>query len=195
MIKLFYSILGYGYKEGKMNIPSTSSSLDVAYWFLNRAEKDGIYLETDKLQHLLFVAQNKYASSHHHAMLMPCVFLCDEQGFFEPTLKRIFAQGIPFMPPIHLEDSLTAFLEQVWKELSPLSLAQCKRLVTKLPVYSSCYQKGQNSVVLWDALIKNLSSNEPVVKNETQNSFRKKVLVSQNGPVIVSQWTPRKINQ
>lgn len=174
-----------------MDIPATNSSLDVAYWFLKRAEVDSVYLETEKLQHLLFVAQNKYAQTHYRAMLMPCLFLCDDKGFFEPTLKKLFAQGRPSISSVHLNNSLTAFLEQIWQELSPLSLSQCKQLITSLPIYSLCYKKGITSVVSWEKL----SSQYGIQQNDISKPFHKKILVSQNGPVIVSQWTPKKVNK
>ena len=44
-----------------MTIPATDTAIDIAYWFFNRAEKDGIYLETEKMQHLLFLAQIHFA--------------------------------------------------------------------------------------------------------------------------------------
>lgn len=174
--------------------PAASSSLDVAYWFFNRAEQDGIYLETEKLQHLLFLAQTRYARHYAEKMLMPCLFLCDEQGFFEPTLKKIFAQGRPFMPPTKLKPEVADFLEQVWREYGSLSSAQCKQLITRLPQYASCYRRGTANVLTWNSLIDKSQDYGTIYNDSSKRPFYKKVLTSQNGPVVVSQWTPRKIN-
>ena len=48
-----------------MTIPATDTAIDIAYWFFNRAEKDGIYLETEKMQHLLFLAQIHFAMAYN----------------------------------------------------------------------------------------------------------------------------------
>jgi len=170
---------------------ATSSSLDVAYWFFNRAEQDRIYLETEKLHHILFWAQNRYAQNNHHMILMPCVFLCDESGFFEPNLKRIFEHGRPFMPPVHFDAPISSFLEQIWNDFKNISPTQCKQMITQLPLYNEYFRQGVASIVPWEAL-----SNSPAVSQpQPTTPFRKKILVSQNGPVVVSPWAPRKVSK
>lgn len=178
-----------------MATPATASSLDVAYWFFNRAEQDDLYLETEKIHPLLFMAQNRYAKQYSDRLLMPCVFLCDENGFYEPTLKRIFAQGRPFMQPSKIENHIVAFLEEIWQEYGNLSLSQFSQLMTRMPCYNQCRLDGN------PILSAEMPSTEKAEKFQTTTSerlsreaSRKKVLVSQNGPVLVSQWTPRKIN-
>ena len=76
-----------------MTIPATDTAIDIAYWFFNRAEKDGIYLETEKMQHLLFLAQIHFAMAYNMQILVPSLFVCNKDGFFEPNLKRMFAMG------------------------------------------------------------------------------------------------------
>ena len=76
-----------------MTIPATDTAIDIAYWFFNRAEKDGIYLETEKMQHLLFLAQIHFAMAYNMQILVPSLFVCNKDGFFEPNLKRMFAAG------------------------------------------------------------------------------------------------------
>ena len=36
---------------------ATNSAIEVAYWFISRAEDEGLFLEDEKLHHLLFLAQ------------------------------------------------------------------------------------------------------------------------------------------
>lgn len=178
-----------------MTTPVTSSSLDVAYWFFNRAEKDGLYLETSKLHHLLFLAQSRYAHSHHEKMLMPCLFLCDEQGFFEPTLKKIFTHGRPSISPVSFHKDVVSFLEQIWQEFGYLSLSQCKTLITHSPLYKTCYRRGTTVVLSWNSLVDKSLEYGTIYTDKSGQPFRRKVLVSQNGPVVVSQWTPRKVKR
>ncbi|MBQ8464950.1 MAG: hypothetical protein IJ545_02955 [Alphaproteobacteria bacterium] len=174
-----------------MVTPVANSSLDVAYWFFNRAEQDNLYLETDKVHHLLFWAQSRYAQSPYYKMLMPCLFLCDDNGFFEPNLKRIFEQGRPFMPPVQFEASLSKFLEQIWNEFRTKSLSQCKKLMTQHPLYNEFYQQGSTTLIPWEALTRQINH----TPTNSFTPFSKKILVSQNGPVVVSPWAPRKVNK
>ena len=125
---------------------------------------------------------------------MPCVFVCDENGFFEPTLRRIFSQGRPFMPKVDLDKNISSFLEQVWKDCRSLSFKQCKQEMINLPLYADCYRSGSVTVV--SSHLMRYAENKGVYGSSySQQPFRKKVLVSQNGPVIVSQWSPRKVNK
>ena len=174
--------------------PATNSSIEVAYWFFDRAEKDDIYLENERLHHLLFLAQSRFAQTHFGQMLMPCLFLCDESGFFEPNIKKMFALGRPFMPQTQLEDTVATFLENIWKQYGSLSLAQFKQIVTALPLFDETYQKGTQTVVDWNSLIDKSNDCGTIRKGTGGYTMSPKVLVSQNGPVVVSQWKPRKVN-
>ena len=44
-----------------MNIPAADSAIDIAYWFLNKAEDAGIYLDDEQINNLLFLSQVHYA--------------------------------------------------------------------------------------------------------------------------------------
>lgn len=44
-----------------MNTSAADSSLDIAAWFIARAQKDEWFLEHEKLQNLLFLSQLHYA--------------------------------------------------------------------------------------------------------------------------------------
>ena len=179
-----------------MNIPVTNSSLDVAYWFIHKAKQENIYLETEKLQHLLFLAQSRYALERQGKMLMPCLFLCDDDGFYEPTLKKIFAHGRPVVQSAQLAVDVAEFLEEIWQDFKGLSIAQIRHIIIQKPIYTKCRKQGINTVAAWNYFID--KSNECGRISTSQVSaardFVKKVLVSQNGPVVVSKWMPRKIN-
>lgn len=178
-----------------MNYSATNSSIDAAYYLLQLSELDGIYLETEKLQHLLFLAQIEFAADYQNQMLMPCVFMCDKNGFFEPGLRRIFEQGRPFMPPVKLHREAGDFLKNIWKKYGKLSIQECRSLVLKTPLYAKCHQEGKTTVLTWNSLIDNLHIYAKMNLRDNLSTPRRKVLVSQNGPVVVSQWTPRKLDR
>lgn len=72
---------------------ATNSAIEVAYWFISRAEDEGLFLEDEKLHHLLFLAQVHFALANNMELLMPSLFVCGENGFSEPNLAVMFAQG------------------------------------------------------------------------------------------------------
>lgn len=89
---------------------ATNSAIEVAYWFISRAEDEGLFLEDEKLHHLLFLAQVHFALANNMELLMPSLFVCGENGFSEPNLAVMFAQGRPYMPPKKLSDKVSNFL-------------------------------------------------------------------------------------
>jgi len=177
-----------------MTSPATTSSIDVAYWFFDRAEQDGFYLENEKLHHLLFIAQCEYAKKYYNSMLMPCVFLCDEKGFFEPNLQKMFLNGRPFMPKVSFDNKVSAFLENIWLKFNRLSIMQLKQIITSSPLYTDTYQKDMTNVLHWHSVIDKYNECGTIQDSIDNTYHPKKVLVSQNGPVIVSKWKPRKVN-
>lgn len=179
-----------------MNIPAANSSFDVACWFIHKAKQENIYLETEKLQHLLFLAQSRYALEQQGKMLMPCLFLCDDDGFYEPTLKKIFAQGRLVMQSAQLSIDVSSFLEGIWQDFKSLSIAQIRDAITQKPIYVKCRKQGIHTIVPWNYFIdkSNDCGKISTYQVSATRDFAKKVLVSQNGPVVVSQWMPRKIN-
>lgn len=58
-------------EEKAMSVPAVNSALDVANWFFKQAEREEIYLENEKVQHLLFLAQVHYALLNNKDYLSP----------------------------------------------------------------------------------------------------------------------------
>ena len=177
-----------------MNIPAVKSSIDVAYWFLSRAENDGMFLEDEKLHYLLFLAQVSYAKNNMQ-MLMPCLFMCGENGFYEPNIKRIFANGRPFMTSPKINDDLSTFLEIIWNQYKQLSIMQLKNITINSSLFKETYRKGVETVVSWNSLVDKSCEYGTIRDRGESTSKTSKILFSQNGPVLVSKWTPRKITK
>ena len=85
-----------------MNIPAADSAIDIAYWFLNKAEDAGIYLDDEQIHNLLFLSQVHYALQNRQEVLMPSLFLCSEDGIIEPALHRIFPRDALLCPRLNL---------------------------------------------------------------------------------------------
>lgn len=172
----------------------TESSIDVAYWFIYQAEKENTYLEDEKLQHLLFLAQVHYALAYNMEILMPSMFVCDEDGFTEPTLNRIFAQGHPFMPKAAMSVKASDFLLEIWKKYGSLSIKELTNIIKTNSAYKENYVEGVKNVVQLNLVVEKFISNSNILKdNNAYSDNKKKILLSQNGPVVVSKWQPRKV--
>ena len=171
-----------------MTVSATDSGIDVAYWFIQRAEKDNAFIENEKLHHLLFAAQLAYARKHNGSVLMPSLFIVDENGFSEPNILKMFSLGRPYMPPVKLENNIAAFLENVWQKYEKATAGTMEKQIKASEAYKQNYKKGEKKVV-------NITEIADLFAAPTNSApaGKKKMLISQNGPVMVSQWTPRKL--
>ena len=165
-----------------MNTSATTSALDVAYWFM---DKD---TENNKLQHLLFLAQAHYAVNNDMQYFMPCVFVCDENGFFEPSVAKVAHLGKPLGIKENIDKKADTFLAEIWDSYGKLSLSELDNLIKNLPVYKKIYREGVKSIVQIKSIVENFKPSSNMFDIE-----KKKVTFSQNGPVVVVPWKPRKI--
>ena len=179
-----------------MTTPATDSAIDVAYWFFNRADKDGFYLETEKMQVLLFLSQVHFAMAKKAQILVPSTFICDKDGFFEPNLRRLFAQGRPFMTPVSLPKEVNLFLEQIWQKYGNISQYRLDSFIKNHIAFKKHYVQGTINIVDLNVVIKDFLTTDSVhTSRSVLPAGGKKVMLSQSGqPVVVSQWKPRKLD-
>lgn len=171
-----------------MTKPAVSSVLEVANWFLRKAEDSKVYLEADKLHPLIFLAQVHYALKHNMSYLMPSLFVCDNDGFFDYTFKKLFEFGLPLMGKPQIDDKTTDFLELVWKKYVDKNAFELITIEKESPAYQKCHIKDEVSIIALEDMCYNFG-HAPVVAKAS-----KKILISQNGPVVVSKWQPRKLD-
>lgn len=169
----------------KIAVPS---AFDVAYWFLQFADKKQFFIEDEKLHHLLFLAQIIYMQRHGNEILFPSMFIATEKGFLEPNLLKVFANGHPYMPHIKIDDKTAIFLEQIWDKYANRPLLDLRADIKQSQAFKSCYSK-ENIMAVDMKQIAELFVPE---KEKTSNN---RVRMSQHGPVVVSQWNPRKVNK
>lgn len=169
---------------------ATQSAIDVAFWFADHALNQNEYLQPQKLQRLLFLAQAYYAVAFNGSKLMPAVFVADELGPVEPNVFKVFSKGRPdvdpdlFMP-LEVED----FLSAVWRRFGHHSAEHLTRLAKRTTAYKQAFKKGKRVEIGLDAM--RLSF---VRKDETPDVagiVKPKVMRSQDGkPVAIKAWTP-----
>lgn len=173
-----------------MTVAAADSAFDVAYWLFDHAESAGWHLETEKLQCLLFLAQVHFAAAHRNEYLFPGVFICNKDGFIEPNLNKILAMGRPFMTTTQLPKKAKDFLEVIWKKYGNQSVNELANTIKSSKAYKDNYRQGMSNIVELSEIVKNFKTSD---KEEASSFHKKKILISQNGPVVVSQWQPRKI--
>ncbi len=187
-----------------MTAPAAPSATDIAVWFMKHATINGWLLEPEKLQHLLFLSQVHFCLLNNGAILMPAAFVCDKNGFSEPNIARItsLCRWQDINP--ELDSATQNFLEIIWKKYSPMSLRNLSELIKSSPAYKADYLAGQASLIniqqtaslFKSGLGKKTSTpvSDKKTLQETKKAPSRKILISQNGPVVVSQWQPRKLS-
>lgn len=178
-----------------MPTPAINSAFDAANWFLKKSESEGFYLEPEKLQHLIFLAQMHYSLPNDGNYLFPSLFICDHSGFVEPTLQKALSFGRPLMEIPEFSEPINNFLDLIWQKYSPLSIKALADFIKKTSGYTKHYQSGRRNIVDVSNIAFEFKDN---LRNESFNQSKgnapKKILISQNGPVVVSQWSPRKLS-
>ena len=174
-----------------MENKAVTSALDIVNWFCRKADTAGVMLEEAKIQHLLFLAQIHFALKSGH-FLMPSLFVCGRGGFYEPTIRQIMRFGLPLMSKPSFDSSIDDFLELIWQKYAPRSEADLYRFIRSLECWKQSYRPETEVIVdpmrLADSFadsIRNARRDEPASSSG--------IRLSQNGPVRVSAWHPRKL--
>lgn len=176
-----------------MAYPKVESAIDIAYCFFDKAENDNLYLDAEKVQLLLFWAQLTFAKVYNQQMLCPALFVCDENGVYEPNLNKILALGRPFLPLSKFPPMVNDFLSDFWKKFAHKTYAELLKLVKSSPVYRDFTKSGAKTLIDFNSMIESLNKYCRISDyDEGENST--KILLSQNGPVVVSKWKPRKVS-
>lgn len=176
-----------------MNTSAADSSLDIAAWFIARAQKDEWFLEHEKLQNLLFLSQLHYALQNDGRLLMPSLFTADMHGFQEPNIAKLFKNGPNGLKASRLPAEVTSFLEKIWKIYGAMSLKQLANLIKQQTSYPEQYPSETKIIVEINSLVEKLKTQSKIERTTKLKETEKKVLISQNGPVVVSKWQPRKL--
>ncbi|MEM9683484.1 MAG: hypothetical protein AAF942_09480 [Pseudomonadota bacterium] len=159
---------------------AVQSTIDVALWFLNRASKDDSYIQAQKLQRLLYVAQGCYAQENYGRKLMPATFLTHDLGPLEPNVYRVFEAGRPqidYVPPAaEVED----FLERVWRRFGGHPVERLNALVLQQSAYRQALTGGMGEEIPHEQLVDSF---------KTAEQRQEKTLRTKDGR-RVSKWVP-----
>ncbi len=163
---------------------ATDSCFDIAQWFVERARSEDSYLQAQKLQRMLWLAQGHYAATYHGRKLMPATFIAMTIGPREPNIYRAYELGRPDLaelsPPVEILD----FLDRLWGRFGHHSTDHLNKLVRAHRVYSEALDKGEGEEIVFDEIAKYFTglreaNPETVVRSADGREWKK--------------WTPRTV--
>ena len=161
---------------------AVESTIDVALWFLNKASADDTYLQAQKLQRLLYIAQGCYAQENYGRKLMPATFVTHDMGPIEPNVYRVFDAGRPpieYLPPAaEVQD----FLERVWRRFAIHPVERLNQQVIGQQAYRKALAGGMGEIIPHEALVESFRS--PRQKKEET--------IRTNDGRRVKKWVPSR---
>lgn len=184
-----------------MQTSAVSSSLEVASWFLSRAQDEGQLLEHEKLQYLLFLSQFHYLSTHPNVLLMPSLFIQERHSCFEPNIACLHQSGLLTDFPIRFDKEISNFLQKIWKIYAYLSTRQLDSVVSE-HISRLELSDNQKNIIDFKTLVEKFKTHSKITSKPAETSsapvssstWSSKIMLSQNGPVVVSKWKPRKLS-
>ena len=166
------------------------SAFDVAYWFADVALDSNEYLQPQKLQRLMFLAQAYYAVIHDGATLMPAVFVADETGPVEPNVYLAFSKGRPDLDvDIFLPEPVETLLDSVWRRFGHHSTERLNEMTMNTLAYKQATMRGKRAEIRLDAM--RLSFARAETTPGVDQVVRPKVMRTQSGKAVaVRAWNP-----
>ena len=169
---------------------AVESTIDIAFWFLNRASAEDSYLQPHKLQRLLYLAQGYYAQEHYGRKLMPATFVVHDLGPIEPNVFRLFEEGRPSIvfvaPPPEVED----FLERIWRRFNGHAVDRLNAMILEQPAYKTAVLAGEGEEIPFAAMqetfkIKEKEKAETTVRTADGRTVEKWI------PTRAVRWRPQ----
>lgn len=186
-----------------MKPPVCDSPFDVAFWLLHRATDDGEYLQPQKLQRLMYLAQAYYGVASRGQKLMPCVFVTTALGPIEPSTWRAFEHGAPHIDFQPIPQTQRHFLDSLWRRFGSHSVDYLTRTTVSHPPYQDALEHGARSEISFESMMayygrkpdeKQGPTDERIAAPALENVVRPQVMRSHKGkPVNVRRWMPTKV--
>lgn len=168
-----------------------TSNLNIAYWFYNKAKSSKINLSEQKLQYLLFLTQMHY-SAKYTKLLMPSLFVYSQSGIYDPSIRTIMKYGFPLMSDPQFSADVSSFLNLIWQKYSSLNDVDLREFVYSLKCLKQYSDSNDEIIINPFNLADSFAAS---IKSENTTAKKTKIMISQNGPVKVSAWTPKKIKK
>ncbi len=135
--------------------------IDAAIWLMDRARQEDVYLQPQKLQRLLYIAQGSYAAMHHGRKLMPAVFVAGELGPQDPNIMRLFERGRPsnLGAPV-IRPEVERFMESIWARYGHHTTEYINDQIKFHAVYKTALKKGVGEEIPFAAIVRFFTQKE-----------------------------------
>jgi len=182
---------------------AVESCFEIAFWFLDRALNDGEYMQPQKMQRLMFLAQAYFGVVQAGRKLMPATFIATAEGPLEPTIYRVFARGRPSVDLKPIDDVARHLLDSVWRQFGSYSIDKLNDLIKKHPPYVDAFSVEPDSEIDFESMVafygEKPGSRRSAVGAGSATSINKvmrpKVMRNATGkPVSVNRWTPKRVD-
>jgi len=179
-----------GLFRGQTMPSDVENAFDIAFWFADTALNENEYLQPQKLQRLLFIAQAYYTVAFSGRKLMPAIFVADEMGPIEPNIYIAFSKGRPEVDArLFLPHDVETFLEGIWRRFGHHSTDRLNRMTKETTAYKQAYKRGHRAEIPLDMM--NMSFMRGETAPQVQQVLKPKVMRTQHGKqVIVKAWNP-----
>jgi len=166
------------------------NAFDIAFWFADTALNENEYLQPQKLQRLLFIAQAYYTVAFNGRKLMPAVFVADEIGPIEPNIYTAFSKGRPDVDArLFLPDEVERFLDSIWRRFGHHSSDRLNDMVKQTTAYKQALRGGHRAEITLDAM--RLSFARAEKTPGVAQVVKPKIMRTQSGKAVaVKAWVP-----
>ena len=166
------------------------NAFDVAFWFADTALNENEYLQPQKLQRLMFIAQAYYSVAFNGRRLMPAAFVADEMGPIEPNIYIAFSKGRPKVDAqLFLPYEVETFLDGIWRRFGHHSTERLNSMTKDTSAYKQAYKRGNRAKISLDAM--RLSFARAEKTPGVAQVIKPKIFRTQSGkPVTVKAWNP-----
>ena len=177
---------------------AVKSSLDVAFWFMDRALNDREYLQPQKLHKLMFLSQAYYPAAYPGRTLMPAHFVTDMFGPIEPTVFHVLSNGRPNMIDTNpVAEAVRGFLDGIWRRFGQYSAEQLFRKLSDHDPVAVAMEKGEGTEIPLTEMVNFYATTTSKRKADVpapSEVIKPRMLRSQSGKAVtVSTWSPKTL--
>ncbi len=167
-----------------------NNAFDIAFFFADTALAENEYLQPQKLQGLLFLAQAYFAVAFKGRKLMPAVFVADERGPLEPNVYVAFSKGRPEVDAdLFLPAEVESFLDAIWRRFGHMSTDKLTTMAKETSAYKKARGRGHRAAIPLDEM--QLSFMRAEQTPGVSQVVKPKLYRTQSGKnVTVQRWTP-----
>ncbi len=168
-----------------------NNAFDVAFFFADTALAENEYLQPQKLQGLMFLAQAYYAVAYKGRKLMPAIFVADERGPLEPNVYVAFSKGRPEIDAdLFLPHEVESFLDAIWRRFGHFSTEKIITMGKDTTAFKRARKKGNRAEIEIVDMRLSFARGERDAPTVDQ-VVKPKIYRTQTGrPVKVKSWVP-----